>query len=201
MPGEYPNCYQRARKPAGLSQERAAEALDLSPESLKAYETNLRVPPHATVVRMCEVYDAPWLALEHLRNTSGMLGVLPEDITVQALPTAAIALINCVLDFAEDHKDRLLLRIAEDGVIDEAEQADFDEIVSGLDKIIRAALQVKFVRLPHEERQKTKKDRLAAGTAKRFVPGLSTENDCKNIIPHLGENTRPNFKRGGGDSL
>ena len=198
MSGNYPNCYQTARKPTGLSQERAAEYLDISTESLKAYETNLRVPSNATVVRMCELYDAPWLALEHLKSTGGMLGVLPEGITVQALPTAAISLINCVLDFAEDHKDRKLLRIAEDGVIDDAEQEDFDEIVSGLDKIIRAALQVKFVRVPEPD---TKKDRLDADTSKRSVQGLSSMNDCNNSISHRRENASLTLKQGGGDSL
>ncbi|MBQ7778358.1 MAG: helix-turn-helix domain-containing protein [Oscillibacter sp.] len=193
MSEKYLNCYQRARKNTQLSQERAAEKLYLSVESLKAYETGLRVPPNATVVAMAEIYQTPWLALEHLKNTSAPLGVLPEGITVQSLPTAAIRLINSVLDFAEQHRDRQLLRIAEDGVISEAERPAFENIVAELDEIIRAALQVKFV--------ETKKDRSDAGTSKRSGFKTFVENDCTNSIPESGLIGKSIFAQEGGDSL
>ena len=145
----YLSIYQAGRKTAPLvrySQEQAAERLDVSVESLKDYETCIRVPPNAVVYGMVQLYQTPWLALEHLRQTSGILAVLPGDIQIQPLPTAAIQLINRVLDFAEHHRDRELLRIAEDGVIDDRERPEFDAIVQDLDGIIRAALQVKFTR-------------------------------------------------------
>ena len=180
MPGEYLNPYQKARKTTCLTQEQAAERLGLSTESLKQYELGKRVPSNAVVWQMVQIYDTSWLALEHLRDTSEALGVLPE-VTVQSLPTAAIQLINRVLDFADRHRDRQLLRIAEDGVIDETERPEFDNIVRDLDGIVGAALQVKFA-------PGIKKDRSAAGTTERSGSGrfLSTSNS-KSIIAQRGE--------------
>lgn len=46
------NIYQSARELKGLTQEVAAERLDLSVESLGAYEQDRRRPPDSTVLRM-----------------------------------------------------------------------------------------------------------------------------------------------------
>lgn len=193
MPGEYLNPYQKARKTTCLTQEQAAERLGLSAESLKQYELGKRVPSNAVVWQMVQIYDTSWLALEHLRDTSEALGVLPE-VTVQSLPTAAIQLINRVLDFADRHRDRQLLRIAEDGVIDEAERPEFDDIVRDLDGIVGAALQVKFT-------PGIKKGRLDAGTSKRQDLRLASEIDRKNNIPHMRAGRKHNFAREGGALL
>lgn len=162
MDKKCPNLYQRARLSTGMSQERAAELIGLSPESLKQYEGGKTVPKDETVAKMVEVYSCPWLALEHAQATD-TLGVMPE-VNVQSLPTAAITLINRVLDFAERHRDRQLLRIAEDGIIDEKERPDFDAICRDLDGIVGAALQVKY---PSDAPPKTKKERPEAATSER----------------------------------
>ena len=125
MDKKCPNLYQRARLSAGLTQERAAELLGLSPESLKQYEGGKTVPKDETVARMVEAYSCPWLALEHAQATD-TLGVMPE-VTPRPLPMASIALRNRLQD-ATGRLDALL-RIAEDGVIDEAERPEFDSIV------------------------------------------------------------------------
>lgn len=139
-----PNIYQAARKESCLTQEQAAERLEVSETTIKAWEQGARVPDNETVARMAELYETPWLALEHLKQAGGVLGVLPESIRVQSLPTAVITLINRVFAFADRHRDRQLLTIAEDGIIDEAERPMFDEITGDLDGIIGAALQVKY---------------------------------------------------------
>lgn len=193
MPGEYLNPYQKARKTTCLTQEQAAERLGLSAESLKQYELGKRVPSNAVVWQMVQIYDTSWLALEHLRDTSEALGVLPE-VTVQSLPTAAIQLINRVLDFADRHRDRQLLRIAEDGVIDDAERPEFDDIVRDLDGIVGAALQVKFT-------PGIKKGRLDVGASKRQDLRLASEIDRKNNIPHMRAGRKHNFAREGGALL
>lgn len=193
MPGEYLNPYQKARKTTCLTQEQAAERLGLSTESLKQYELGKRVPSNAVVWQMVQIYDTSWLALEHLRDTSEALGVLPE-VTVQSLPTAAIQLINRVLDFADRHRDRQLLRIAEDGVIDDAERPEFDDIVRDLDGIVGAALQVKFT-------PGIKKGRLDVGASKRQDLRLASEIDRKNNIPHMRAGRKHNFAREGGALL
>lgn len=136
------NIYKTARIKAGKTQEGAAEAIGISVESIKAYESYNRLPPAEIVDRMCIVYDALYLAYQHNRIASGEIKVVPE-IQVLDLPRAAIQLINKVIAFADRHRDRELLQIAEDGVIDESERELFGEIVAELDGIIQAATNLK----------------------------------------------------------
>ena len=191
-----PNIYQAARKESCLTQEQAAERLEVSETTVKAWEQGARVPDNETVARMAELYGTPWLALEHLKQAGGALGVIPE-VTVQSLPTAAITLINRVLDFAERHRDRQLLRIAEDGIIDEAERPDFDDICRDLDGIVGAALQVKYT----SDAPDKKKERPEAGTSKRSGSANFSASDCRNIISHRQRIARASFAGEGGASL
>lgn len=136
------NIYKTARIKAGKTQEGAAEAIGISVESIKAYESYSRLPPADIVDRMCIVYDALYLAYQHNRIASGEIKVVPE-IQVLDLPRAAIQLINKVIAFADRHRDRELLQIAEDGVIDESERELFNAIVAELGGIIQAATNLK----------------------------------------------------------
>lgn len=171
MAPQYPNMYQRARKVTLLTQEEAAERLGISAETLKRYEGGRLTPSDETVAKMCSVYGVPWLALEHAKATD-RLGVLPE-VEPKPLPMATISLTNRLRDAA----DRLagLLRIAEDGVIDDAERPEFDDIVQDLRETIAAAYQVIY--------EDAKKERPEAGTSKRSRPqSRSSENYCKHSI-------------------
>lgn len=136
------NIYKVARLKAGKTQEGAAEALGISVESLKAYESYSRLPPAGVVDRMCVVYDALYLAYQHNRIASGDVKVIPE-IEVLDLPRASIRLINRVIQFAEKRRDRELLTIAEDGVISPEERPLYEEIVAELDGLIQAAMELK----------------------------------------------------------
>lgn len=179
MAALYPNIYQRGRKVTLLTQEEAAERLHISPETLKRYEGGRLTPPDETVARMCEVYGASWLALEHAKATD-RLGILPE-LEPKPLPMATISLTNRLRDAA----DRLagLLRIAEDGVIDDAERPEFDSIVQDPRETIAAAYQVIYA--------DAKKERPEAGTSKRSVSQRKTpENHCKAIVPQKKRNVK-----------
>lgn len=179
MAALYPNIYQRGRKTTLLTQEEAAERLHISPETLKRYEGGRLTPPDETVARMCEVYGVSWLALEHAKATD-RLGILPE-LEPKPLPMATISLTNRLRDAA----DRLagLLRIAEDGVIDDAERPEFDDIVQDLRETIAAAYQVIYA--------DAKKERPEAATSKRSVSQRKTpENHCKAIVPQKKRNVK-----------
>lgn len=168
----YPNMYQRARKVTLLTQEEAAERLGISPETLKRYEGGRLTPPDETVARMCSVYGVPWLALEHAKATD-RLGILP-PVEPKPLPMATISLTNRLRDAA----DRLagLLRIAEDGVIDDTERPEFDDIVEDLRETIAAAYQVIYA-------DGAKKERPEAGTSKRSCSQRKhPENHCNHSI-------------------
>ena len=188
-----PNLYQRARLSTGMSQERAAELLGLSPESLKQYEGGKTVPKDETVAKMVEVYHLPWLALEHAQATD-TLGVMPE-VTPRPLPMASIALRNRLHD-ATGRLDALL-RIAEDGIIDDTERPEFDDIVTELRETMTAIYQVIY------SGAETKKERPEAATSRRSGDRGSAKSTCG----HLDYNTdpqriaSPNLSRRGGVSL
>lgn len=188
MSGEYPNLYQRARKRAGLTQEEAAERLELSPESLKQYEGGRRTPPDTVVGRMVEVYGVPYLALEHSEETD-TLGVLPR-VRETPLPMASIALRNRLHD-ATGRLDSLL-RIAEDGRIDDAERPEFDEIVTELRATMAAIYQVIY------SPEGTKKERLEGATSRRPVQGLRRELSQDDYNTATARKSSPNFSRTGG---
>ena len=183
MPQSSMTIYQKARISAGLTQEQAAEALYVSLRTVTAWEQGEREPTNTTVWQMCQSYGTPWLALEHLKISAEPLGILPENIQVQGLPTAVLALINRATALTDDY--RRLMRIAEDGVIDEAEQPDFSSITDHIQDVIAAGFQVIYA-------TGTKKDRSTAGTVKRPVRGQAT-NDCKIIIPESTGNASPTF--------
>lgn len=193
MQQTYITSLKTARRDACLTQEQAAEAAGVSLESWKAYEYGKTLPPCGVAYRICQALGAEWLALEYLREASRGLGVLPE-VRAQSLPTAVITLINKIYSFADNHRDRRLMQIAEDSVIDDQERPEYDAIVAELDGIIGAALAVKFPKGQKEGRS-------VAGTTKRQVfRDLHHRNDSKIIIPHRGQIASPNFARGGGVS-
>ena len=137
------NIYALCRHRAHMTQEAWAEALGISPESVKRYEGNLRVPPNAIVARMVNVSGDESLALRHILKSATELDVLP-DVGHASLPKAAIQLINRVLQFADAHRDRQLLQIAEDGVISPEERPIFDTILSELQDLISVILQIRY---------------------------------------------------------
>ena len=186
MADRYPSIYQRARKDACLTQEQAAELLSVSVETVKAWEQRQRVPRPEDVERMQAAYDTPWLGLEYTRATCGGLGVLPE-LRLQGLPTAVLRLINRATALADDY--RRLMEIAEDGRIDEWEAPEFERISENIQRVIAAGFEVLYAEAPPG----IKKDRPVASTTERRVQGLSTENDCKTIVPHSGRIASPSF--------
>ena len=175
MPNRYKEHIKSARLAAELTQEQAAELCGVSIESWRAYEYGHRLPPPETVAIMADRMSADWLALEYLRITGGVLGVIESQIPTQSLSTAVITLVNRVFAFADRHRDMQLLQIAEDGVIDENEETLFLSIVAELDDIIGAALAVKF---PKKETAPTRARRSGS------VQAFAAKNDCKIIIPH-----------------
>lgn len=187
-----PNIYQAARKEGCLTQEQAAERLEVSETTVKAWEQGARVPDNETVARMAELYGTPWLALEHMKNTD-TFGVIPE-INLQPLPQAGIFLRNRMLD-AMGRLDRLL-RIVEDGQVDDIERPEFDDIVDDLWETMAAIYQVIFAQEPPS----IKKDRPDGGTSKRFTQGLASVSDSISIISHRRRNASPTLSREGGVS-
>lgn len=138
------NMYGRYRRAAGLTQERAAELLDCSVRALANWETGVNVPPDDKVVLMCDVYQSPTLAIEHLRASTVLARQILPAVVQVSLPQAVCTLLARVQQFANRHRTDDLLQIAEDGKIDNIERSDFEEIVAELEGIIQAALALRY---------------------------------------------------------
>lgn len=193
MAGRDLSIYQTARKEAHMTQEQAAEQLGVSVETVKAWEQGQRVPRPEDVERMQSTYGTPWLGLSYTRATCGRLGAVPE-VTRRELPEAVLALINRSTDLADGY--RRLMRIAEDGVIDEREAPEFAQIAEDIQGVIAAAYEVLYAEAPPG----IKSDRPAAGTTERSgqrIPRACTTLSDKNIIPQNRGLYKPQIAREG----
>lgn len=137
------NIYASCRRRTGMTQEAWAEALDVSVESVKRYETDVRIPPLHIVKAMADLSGDESLAYRFLAKTTQELDVLP-DIEMVNLQAATIRMMNRMARFAAKARDRQLMEIAEDGIISEEEQPLYAEIMDELTGIITAFYQLKF---------------------------------------------------------
>lgn len=134
------NIYQSARESSGYTQEKAAEHLDLSVESLRAYETDRRIPSNRIVAKMVDIYATKYLAYQHLKNTE--LGDSIPSINITNLPMAVLKVQKEINDFLKCRED--LIEITCDGVIDEDEKKRWNEIMKEMDDVMDAMMSIKF---------------------------------------------------------
>lgn len=137
------NIYASCRRRTGMTQEAWAEKLDVSVDSVKRYETDVRIPPLHIVKAMADLSGDESLAYRFLAKTTQELDVLP-DIEMVNLQAATIRMMNRMARFAAKARDRQLMEIAEDGIISEEEQPLYAEIMDELTGIITAFYQLKF---------------------------------------------------------
>lgn len=137
------NIYQVARESAGYTQERAAELLNISVESLRAYEGSRRVPPDPTVWNMSELYNLQYLIYQHFKLNT----VLGNSIPNVERKDIAQAVLNIIVEFdsLDECKDDLI-KIARDGVVDDEERPKFEVILEKIDSMIGALFALKYVK-------------------------------------------------------
>lgn len=110
------NIYQTAREGSGYTQEKAAELIGVSVESIRAYETDRRIPPTHIVIRMVDVYNVQHLAYQHLKNADDIANMYLPELSTESMTTAVLRLLKEVADFADRQKE--LIDITCDGIID-----------------------------------------------------------------------------------
>lgn len=190
MPEDYSNIYKIARRAAGFTQESAAEQLEISVDSVRAYETSQRLPPSEIVERMVVCFHAPQLAYQHLHETNALISRVIPPLEQRSILEVAIRIYNRMRDFSQNACLERLLVIAEDGLIDDSERSEFDIIIGELRSIIQSGLELEIFCSPDPA---MKKGRPVAGTTKRPVQGLTSENDCKIIIANSYRIASPNL--------
>lgn len=119
---ESQNIYKNARKSAGFTQEKASQLLNVSVDSLRDYEQSQRPVPSDVASAMCDVYQAPYLAVQHLRLTSDLGKRVVPEIQLKDLPEAVLGVLAAVQRFCA--KREAMVEIAADGQIAESEQAE-----------------------------------------------------------------------------
>ena len=134
------NIYHTARELKGLTQEVAAERLDISVESLGAYEQDRRRPPDSTVLRMAQLYDFPYLCYQHI--ASGELGSVLPEVTPKSLEQATMRLVRLIGKFAKSGRLDQLLEINEDGQITAEERPLHDAIMDELREITSTYIEL-----------------------------------------------------------
>lgn len=194
MPEDYSNIYKIARRAAGFTQESAAEQLEISVDSVRAYETYQRTPPNEIVERMVICFHAPQLAYQHLHETTGLVSRIIPQLEQRNILEVAIRIYNRMRNFSQDYCLERLMAIAEDGRIDDTERPEFDEIIAELRSIIQSGLELEIFCSPEPA---AKKERPEAATSRRSVQGLASENNCKSILTQPGRNASPSFDREG----
>ena len=191
-----PNIYQAARKESCMTQEQAAERLDVSETTVKAWEQGARVPDNETVARMAELYGTPWLKLKRLLQVFEELEIYQDDGVTKTLPTAVLSQWDLTNDLIDGY--RRLIQITADGHIDETEEDDFEIICNIILQNCVAGLKVVF---GPEEQLSIKKERPEAATSKRSGSTDFSANNCRNIISHRQRIARASFAGEGGASL
>nr|WP_207757827.1 helix-turn-helix transcriptional regulator [Clostridium botulinum] len=141
---EYRNIYQIARESTGLTQERACELLDISVDSVRAYEGGKRVPPDRVVIKMIEIYNAQYLAYQHLKTSAEVGQKYLPNIEIKELPLAMLRLQKEVSDFIK-LKDEMI-EITCDGIIDDEEKPRWAKITKELDDVVEAIMALKFAK-------------------------------------------------------
>lgn len=137
------NLYASCRRRTGMTQEAWAEKLNISVESVKRYETDVRIPTIPVVRKMADLCGDALVGYKYLVKVSQELEVLP-DIDSVNLQAATIRLMNRMARFAAKARDRQLMEIAEDGIISADEKPLYDEIMDELSGLVSAFYQLRY---------------------------------------------------------
>lgn len=153
---QYINIYQKARESVGLTQEKAAERIGVSIESIRMYEGGKRIPPDDVVFRMIDIYNTQYLAYQHLReNVITASAVMPMNIKVTDLPQAILRIQKEITDFLQIRDE--MISITYDGIISADERPRWNVIVKELNDIMEAIMSLRFVPTQAESIKKTGK--------------------------------------------
>ncbi|HHY0047668.1 TPA: helix-turn-helix domain-containing protein [Clostridioides difficile] len=144
MSKQYHNIYQISRENVELTQEKASELLDISVESIRAYENDKRIPNNQVVARMICIYKNKLLGYEHVRkSTEAGIMFLPE-LKIKSLSSIALKLHKEIKDYLKKEDD--FIDIVEDDVIEEHEEIVWNTTMKELDAIFEAILALKFAK-------------------------------------------------------
>jgi len=141
MSQPYINIFQAARITAGLTQESVAEQIDISAESIKAYESGVRRPKPTIIRRMIEVYKAPFLEAQYAMQDEILSAIMP--------PLRQEPLIKSIAIIFKENKDAQslieeLFDIAYSGAIQDQQRQRYNELREELYSFAGTILSLKY---------------------------------------------------------
>lgn len=137
------NIYRNARIASGMTQERWAEHLGITPDSVRRYESGEMMPADDIVIQMAELSAQHILCYWHLVRKSRIAAVILPELDQLGLPEAVLGLLIQIEDF-RDTGMKKLLRIAADGKVDDDEAADYEDAIRQLTAVVRSAMALGY---------------------------------------------------------
>ena len=140
------NIYRNARVASGFTQERWAEFLGVSAEAVRQYEGGVIMPGEEVLLRMADLSGMKILPYWHLSRKSRLAArILPELEEQRGLPEAVLSLLIQIESF-QDNGMKSLIRIAEDGHVDENELPDYENAIRQLHELVRSAFALGYAK-------------------------------------------------------
>lgn len=137
------NIYKKYRKLAGLTQEKAAEHLNISVDTIKRYENGTYIPQNDIARRMCLLYGDMKLAYEHLENSQVGAMVLP-PLKDKDLCCSTLGFLSQLSEVTDRQGE--LISMAADGVIDSHEIESWEELEELLKRLVKSSFELLYRR-------------------------------------------------------
>ena len=144
MPEHDKLVYKICREQAGYTQEQAAELLHISVRMLCRYESGDAVVPNDVVAGMVTLYNDTYVAVAHVLNSFPSAVHIIPALEPCDLQTGSLRVFNHMEAFLRKRPDHKLLRIAEDGIIDETERQELDEILDDLEELVKVFTEIRL---------------------------------------------------------
>ena len=150
MNTEFGNIISTARHNAGLTQEKAAEILNVVPRTLAYYENGYRSVPDDIALKMSELYHQPslvycWLRLCTRCGNEILPALMNRPLSENILDTLA------GIEHMQQ-KASTLISIGRDGVIDETESNIFQKlIITCFKPFTRSMFALSLVTFPNKK--------------------------------------------------
>lgn len=141
--------YYNARRTAGLTQERWAELLGVTPETVRQYERGQILPSDEIALRMAEAAGQHIVCYWHLLQKSRAAREILPSVAEKALPEAVLALLARVQEFQRGPLEDLIL-IAADGKVAEDEREIYTRALQDLRALITAAWELQYAKTERE---------------------------------------------------
>ena len=125
-----------------MTQERFAELLGVSVESIRAWESGKYLPEEAAVIRMADITGSQYIALQYLRLKSEIARKMIPAVEQKDRAVAILQLLKEVNDVLP-LRDKLI-EIGADGIITPEERPVYESIIKELTDLQQAIVCILY---------------------------------------------------------